>query len=213
LAEPVVLKTTDERLNSIAMKAMEDWRFTPATLNGAAIATTAAQEFNFEIAPTEFVTQILEPTGGKILRPKDWFYTQSQHGPVYTWTISREDTSDDRTYTTGVRIQTFMNIKNDTGKTAKQFILDFVAAKKKDATKIISIRDEQDQGLFTRIGLETEEGPYHILYSLFWLSSGQDLAVVSIAGTTKELWETYAPTFDKMGAFELIDMKRFEDKK
>jgi hypothetical protein len=88
-----------------------------------------------------------------------------------------------------------------------------VAAKKKDATKIISIRDEQDQGLFTRIGLETEEGPYHILYSLFWLSSGQDLAVVSIAGTTKELWETYAPTFDKMGAFELIDMKRFEDKK
>jgi hypothetical protein len=37
-----------------------------------------------------------------------------------------------------------------------------------------------------------------------------DLAVVSIAGTTKELWETYAPIFDRMSAFELIDMKRFE---
>ena len=53
VAEPVVLKTTDKRLNSIATNAMEDWRFTPATLNGAAIATTAAQEFNFETAPTE----------------------------------------------------------------------------------------------------------------------------------------------------------------
>jgi hypothetical protein len=25
-----------------------------------------------------------------------------------------------------------------------------------------------------------------------------DLAVVCIAGTTEELWETYAPTFEKM---------------
>jgi len=25
----------------------------------------------------------------------------------------------------------------------------------------------------------------------------------------KSLWKTYSPTFDKMSAFELIDMKRF----
>ena len=64
--------------------------------------------------------------------------------------------------------------------------------------------------LFTRICLETKEGPYHIIYSLFWGSNGMDIAVVSIAGTTNELWQTYAPTFDKMNAFELIDMRRFE---
>lgn len=104
----------------------------------------------------------------------------------------------------------FSNIKEGTGKTAKQFILDFVAAKKKEAAKVIKTCKEEDQGLFTRICLETEEGPHHILYSLFWGSSGMNLAVVSIAGTTKELWETYAATFDKMSAFELIDMKRFE---
>jgi len=33
--------------------------------------------------PTKFVTQVLEPTGGKITRPKDWFYTQSERGPSY----------------------------------------------------------------------------------------------------------------------------------
>jgi hypothetical protein len=37
-----------------------------------------------------------------------------------------------------------------------------------------------------------------------------DMAVVTIAGSTKQLWEIYAPIFDKMNAFELIDMKRFE---
>ncbi|MBV8100153.1 MAG: hypothetical protein JOZ31_13440 [Verrucomicrobia bacterium] len=44
--------------------------------------------------PTEFVTQVLEPLGGKIVRPKDWFYTESHGGPSYVWTFSREDASD-----------------------------------------------------------------------------------------------------------------------
>jgi len=88
-------------------------------------------------------------------------------------------------------------------------VLDLVAARKNQAAKIVNTCPEQDQGLFTRICLETEEGPYHILYSLFW-GTRIDLVVVFTAGTTKELWETYAPTFNKMSAFELIDMKRFE---
>ncbi len=157
---------------------------------------------------TEYVTQILEPTGGKIERPKDWFYAEGHQGPVYTWTLSREDTKGNRPYTTGVRIQTFVGVQSGTGKTAKQFILDFVANKMRE-TKVIKTCNETDQGLFTRVCLETEEGPYHILYSLFWGSSSMDVAVVSISGTTKDLWKVYAPTFDKMSTFELIDMKRF----
>jgi TonB family protein len=45
--DPVILKSTDERLNAPALNAMADWRFAPAKLNGMPIATTAAQEFNF----------------------------------------------------------------------------------------------------------------------------------------------------------------------
>jgi hypothetical protein len=57
-ADPVVLKTTDSRLNVIATNAMQDWRFTPARLNNTAIATTAAQEFYFksQAAPKGFET-------------------------------------------------------------------------------------------------------------------------------------------------------------
>ena len=159
--------------------------------------------------PTEFVTQTLEPTGGKIPRPKDWFYAQCHRGPTsLIWTLSREDTSGRVAYTTGVRIQMLIGVAKDTGKTAKQFVLDFVAAKQKQAAKVIRTRDEQDQGPFTRVCLETEEGPNRILYSLFWGNS-MDIVVVSTAGTTKELWNTYAPTFDKMTAFNLIDESRF----
>ena len=159
--------------------------------------------------PSVFVTQVLEPTGGKIARPKDWFYAERHQGPVYTWTLSREDTTANQPYTTGVRIQTFVGVKEGTGKTAKQFILDFVESKKKEAM-VIKTCEETSQGLFTRVCIETEEGPHHILYSLFWGSNGMDVAVVSIAGTSKNLWKTYASTFDKMSAFELIDMKRFQ---
>ncbi len=168
-------------------------------LSGAVFAQTA---------PTEYVTQILEPTGGKIERPKDWFYAEGHRGPVYMWTISRESTTGNRAYTTGVRIQAFVGVKEGAGKTAKEFILEFANAKRKDSKSIRSC-PEVNQGLFTRTCLETEEGPYRILYSLFWGSDGMDIAVISIAGTTKELWQAYSSTFDRMSTFELIDMSRF----
>ena len=158
--------------------------------------------------PSKFVVQILEPTGGKIERPDDWFYAEAHRGSVYMWTLSREDTAGNRPYTTGVRIQAFTGVKQGTGKTAKEFVLEFAHAKRREG-KTISSCPEVDQGLFTRMCLETEEGPDRILYSLFWGSSGLDIAVISISGTTKELWPIYSSTFNRMSTFELIDMKRF----
>ena len=161
------------------------------------------------VAPTNFVSQLLEPTGGKIQRPKEWFYAEGHRGRTYMWTISREDSSKGP-YTTGVRIQTFVGVKKAVGKSPKEFVEDFVAKKKKAADKLVKSCAESKQQLFSRVCLETEEGPHRILYSLFWGNDDLDVVVISIAGTTKELWDTYSPVFDKMGEFELIDMKRFE---
>ncbi len=210
VAEPVVFRFTDKRLVEIAAAAMADWRFTPGTLNGKAVATAALQEFKFETAPTEFELQILQPTGGKISRPKGWFYAEAHEEAMYMWTISREDTSTGRPYDTGVRIQAFPNLKAEMNQTPKQFIDEFIATKKKGKARIIKTCDTESAGLFSRTCLETEEGPYHILYSLFWGNEGLDLAVIAAAGTPSELWETYTPIFQRMSAFELIDMKRFE---
>jgi len=47
VADPVVLKSSDSRLEKAALDAMGHWRFTPGTVAGEKVATTAAQEFTF----------------------------------------------------------------------------------------------------------------------------------------------------------------------
>lgn len=177
----------------------------------AAALVLVRDAFAEEAVPTEFVTQVLEPTGGKIERPKDWFYHESHNKVSYTWILSKEDAADGHPYDTGVRIQVLVGIKEGTGKTAEQFIRDFIANKSKEVNKVVKTCEPTDQEMFTRLCLETEEGRYHILYSLFWGRHDLDMVVVSIAGTPKELWPTYSATFDRMSRFELIDLKRFEN--
>jgi hypothetical protein len=159
------------------------------------------------LPPKGFENQVLEPTGGRIWRPKGWHYAEGHAGPKYMWTISKE--APEKGYTTGVRIQSFTGLKENTGQTARQFVESFIEQKKKTADRVIKSCEPKDMEHFVRVCLEVEEGPHHILYSLFWGANDLDIAVVAISGTTKELWGDYQETFDRMSAFELIDMKRF----
>jgi hypothetical protein len=47
VADPVMIKWSDERLCQVAVEVMAGWHFMPGTLKGLAVATTAAQEFTF----------------------------------------------------------------------------------------------------------------------------------------------------------------------
>ena len=159
--------------------------------------------------PEGFMLQIMEPTGGRILRPKTWFYHEGHGETSWLWTISKEDTDGGNAgYETGMRIQAFTGVIEGTGKTPEQFVKDFFMEKKKAATKVHKVCDQSNQGLFSRTCIEVTEGDYRILYSLF-LGNKIDIAVISIAGAKTEDWDAYAKTFDTMSEFELIDMKRF----
>lgn len=166
--------------------------------------------------PDGFVLQELKPTGGKILRPKDWIYTENHSQNVLMWTISNEKQADGG-YETGVRIQCFIGVKEHTGQSPQAFIQSFIDSKEK-SSKVISTRPRQVQGLFARVGLETEEKvpdgdkekTYRILYSCFW-GTDADIAIVSISGTTPDLWNKYTGIFDTMSSFELIDMSKFKE--
>jgi hypothetical protein len=46
-ADPVVIESTDPRLTDVALRAMQSWRFKPASFNGRVVATLAAQDFPF----------------------------------------------------------------------------------------------------------------------------------------------------------------------
>lgn len=162
--------------------------------------------------PTEFVTQVLEPSGGKILRPKDWFYAELHKGPVLRWVISPENVAANHGhYTTGVALSVIPHVKDLTGRSAEQYLRDFITDMKQQATRVIKACEEQKGEMFTRVCLETEKGDLHVLYSVFWGNEGMDLAVSFVASARKDQWQTYASTFDKMGEFELFDPKRSAD--
>lgn len=161
--------------------------------------------------PMEFVTQELDPTGGEIERPKDWHYKEGHRENTLMWTLAKED-HDDGTYTTGVRIQMFAGVTKATSLTPKEFIEQFVEKKRRtEGVRVVNICDPQDEGVFKRVCLEIVEGPHHILYSLFW-NNDMDMAAITIAGTSKELWHVYAPTFDRMNKFKLLDVKKLQEK-
>lgn len=46
--DPVVIESTDPQLTTVALAAMHDWRFQPASFNGRPVASLAAQEFPFQ---------------------------------------------------------------------------------------------------------------------------------------------------------------------
>jgi hypothetical protein len=174
----------------------------------------ATQAFAAELeVPPGFVVQILEPIGGKIARPKEWFYSEQHQPPTFRWTLSKEDPALGP-YETGMRVQLFIGVEKGTGKTPRQFVSDIVKSRTA-AGRVLSECPPENQGLFTRVCLETEErlpamGPrlFRVQYSLFW-GNESDMVCVVIAGTPADQWEQYRSTFDVMRAFDLIDPARF----
>lgn len=54
--DPVILQSSNDALNPIALAAMKEWRFVPGARKGVPIPTTAAQEFDFKIEKSGFET-------------------------------------------------------------------------------------------------------------------------------------------------------------
>jgi hypothetical protein len=172
---------------------------------------TEEQKVATKATIVEYVEQILEPLGGKISKPKAWHYSEGHAGGKFMWTISEQDISGGGSYDTGVRIQAFFKVKENTGKSAKEFLHGFIESKKNGEAKVLSTCPEKEQGMFTRTCLEVEEGKFRILYSIFWTEEdGLDAGVVMISGAPKEQWARYASTFNRMAEFQLLDMKRLE---
>jgi len=70
VGEPVVVRSNDARLNQVALDAMAQWRFRPATLGGAPVASTAAQEFTFGPVDVSFgygLTRVSTYQAGDVL--------------------------------------------------------------------------------------------------------------------------------------------------
>jgi len=162
----------------------------------------------------KYTTQILEPTGGTVEKPTDWFYQERHRSPdSLAWVISKEDPS--KGYETGLSIQFMLGLEKHTGKKPKEFVLKTISERSKSAI-VLSQCEPQVVGIFTRICLETEETrpfkgapiKFHVKYAFFWGNS-TDMVGITMAGAPVEKWADNIEIFDHMSAIELIDPSRF----
>ncbi|MCW5198655.1 hypothetical protein VU06_02775 [Desulfobulbus sp. F3] len=159
--------------------------------------------------PEGYILQYLDPTDGRIAKPKDWYYTSRGTQSGWLWTLSSENPAKGF-YETGLRIQLLLGVKHVTKRSTKEFAQDFLEQKRK-TTKVICEHEPVDQGDFTRQCLEVmetlnlPEGPvvFHILYSVFW-GKEMDMVLLSTFGTPEEKWQDYMSVSKIMATFDLI---------
>ena len=168
------------------------------------------------VAEDTFVVQILEPLGGKVEKPADWYYAERHRSKdSLNWVISKEKSEDG--YATGVSIQLMIGIEEKTGKLAERFVDEVVQSQIAKAKKS-TLCEKEEAGFFMRQCLTTEEQQvkgdqvtdYRVLYSFFW-NNEIDMLGITVAGTPIDSWDEYKNTFQRMSEIEIINMDRFRD--
>jgi hypothetical protein len=164
------------------------------------------------LIPEGYELQMLEPLGGKIVKPNGWFYDGGMTENGFAWTISKEDPSKGP-YDTGLKISGIVDVSKRTGLIAEEFVKSLLDTRK-DEAKIISECEPTEQDHFFRICLETEEElirdntlrKFHIIYSDFW-SNGLDMAIITVFGAPIDEWEEVKSISEIMSEFEFIDIE------
>jgi len=159
--------------------------------------------------PNGFVLQPLDPTDGKIARPKGWYYSSGGTPSGWMWTISEEDSSKGG-YETGLRMQLLVGVQKETHHSTEEFALNFLQ-QKRAITTVLRECQTTDQGEFKRQCLEVLEeieGPhgkirYHILYSVFW-GKEMDMVFLNTFGAPEQKWESVRNISDTMSHVVLI---------
>lgn len=178
------------------------------------IVSCASTNGKAEIQPTVFVKQALEPTGGEVEKPKDWFYAERHRATnSLNWIISKEDPIG--AYETGLSIQFMIGVKDGTGLTPQEFIKTNMRQIVKSSV-VIDYCGNSIVGDFTRSCLKVSQTQmregvpvdYIVLYSFFW-DNNKDLVGITVAGTPTKEWHKYSSVFDRMANIKIIDPSRF----
>ena len=160
--------------------------------------------------PPGYLRQALEPTGGEIARPIDWFFRSDETPSGWLWTLSKEDPAQGP-YLTGQRIQLLVGVEASSGLTRAAFARQYLDDRRKGA-RVVRECPATDQGEFYRRCLEVVQtvdsgkGPraFRILYSMMW-GKRMDLVVSSTFGAPEETWKEASRLAGPMTEFRLIN--------
>jgi hypothetical protein len=204
-AEPEQMASEQDVAAAVGERAAKPENQEPSSVPDKAPAGTAASPHE-HLEEASFVSQKLAPFAVEVERPNDWFYREDHRGPSYTWIISKEDTKGGKQrYDTGVQIQAFFGVKENTKKSPEKFVADFLETRRNaEGVATLQMSEEQTVGPFKLITLATEEGADRIVHTCYW-GDGEEFDVVAVIlrGTKKELWDTHRPVFDNLTVFDL----------
>ena len=108
----------------------------PALLFALLLASPAHAKPEAVPVPPGYLRQALEPTGGEIARPIDWFFRSDETPSGWLWTLSKEDPSKGP-YLTGQRIQLMVGVEASSGLTRAAFARQYLDERRKGARVVV----------------------------------------------------------------------------
>jgi hypothetical protein len=162
------------------------------------------------LVPPGYVRQQLEPTGGEIARPIDWYFHTRQTPSGWIWTMSKEDARSGGAYLTGQRIQLMVGVEGSSGLTRAGFVDRYLADRRR-GNRVLMECPATDMGEFHRRCLEVvetgevdgEPRSFRVMYSLMW-GKQLDMVVSSTFGAPAETWRADALRSEPMTGFRLL---------
>lgn len=182
-----------------------------------AMAQDDSKEF---VAPEGYEIQILEGIRGKILRPKDWFYSGQFQKTTLIYKIAKEDIRKGGSVETGLTINVVFDVKKLSELAPSEYADAYIKDKLKSST-LVSRDETRKDGKFVRKGVlvdETRKLPaetknYRIGYT-FYCHDEADSLIVMIFGTPAAEWKEVEPIQKTMMAKVMFaDFKTPSDSK
>lgn len=158
-------------------------------------------------APKGFVWQPLELTGGRVLKPKKWYFAEAHQEEQLRWTISKEDpVKNNGGYDTGVAINVIPQVE-DSENVSRQLVNQILKKGKLLSTCGPEQVGEMFRACIELLELHSSGKEYHVLYTIMWWPNSPMVAYTS-SGTPSNKWKKYQETFDTMSVVELVSARK-----
>lgn len=166
------------------------------------------------LLPDGFMRQLLEPTYGRISRPRDWFFTSYGLPNGWRWLITKEDPKKSPgkdpidSYETGQRMDVVMYVEQSLQMSNREFAYNFLLQKQKNANVIAECPEDVSENFMRKCLEVIEDKPgsegrqrQHALYTVYW-GFTMNMVVISSFTTPEKNWKNVKSIAEAMSHFE-----------
>jgi len=154
--------------------------------------------------PEGFSFQILKDIGGKVLKPKGWFFERIPMGKTMAYRITQDEPNKDGEFLTGLTINVILQVPESSGISPSAYAQRFISEKSESGDVIESFKPEKLESM-ERSGVTVVREqkilgitqPFWIHYTIFANDKTGTLYIFVFGCPSKSLKDTL-PTFQEM---------------